>query len=250
LYTPADGEGFDQDHNVNIQEEFNNYVMSCPTENDMIMTDLITNVEVNVAIKSLKYGKAGGFDNLSNEHVKHGGHRLVQVVSLLFNKMYELGKIPNDMKKGMVVTIHKGTQKYKDDRKNHRGITLLPVMYKLLEKIISQRIQCWIDETNVTFPCPSQHGYQRSVCSVMTSFTLQECIHYNTERGSPVFVCFLDSATAFDTVWHTGLFVKLHRLGIKGKLWSLLINAYTNMTNCVLHNGVRSDWIDVKQSVR
>ena len=84
----------------------------------------------------------------------------------------------------------------------------------------------------------------------MTSFSLQECIHYNTERGSPVFVCFLDSATAFDTVWHTGLFVKLHRLGIRGKLWSLLINAYTNMKNCVLQNGVRSEWIDVRQSVR
>lgn len=61
----------------------------------------------------------------------------------------------------------------------------------------------------------------------MTSFTLQEGILYNIEHSSKGYACYLDIATAFDTIWHEGLFVKMHELGIKGKLWRLLKQAYT-----------------------
>ena len=113
-----------------------------------------------------------------------------------------------------------------------------------------KRIESWLQSNNTQFPSPLQHGYQSSLCSLMDSFVLQESINYCTERHSPVYVSFLDSATAFDTVWHKGLFVKLHDMGLCGKLWKLLVNSYTDMNNCIMCQGNRSKWIPVAQSVR
>ena len=84
----------------------------------------------------------------------------------------------------------------------------------------------------------------------MTSFTLQETVNYFTERGTNVYCCLLDVSSAFDTVWIDGLFSKLFNIGINGKIWRLLYNAYLNMKSCVLYDGLLSDWFHLKQSVR
>jgi hypothetical protein len=39
-------------------------------------------------------------------------------------------------------------------------------------------------------------------------------------------------------------------MGINGKMWRIVVNAYTGMKSAVLHEGVLSRWFDVKQSVR
>ena len=40
---------------------------------------------------------------------------------------------------------------------------------------------------------------------------------------------FLDAKSAFDSVWHDGLFVKLFRLGVNVKMWILLRSTYNRM---------------------
>ena len=84
----------------------------------------------------------------------------------------------------------------------------------------------------------------------MTSFTLQETVNYFTERGTKVYCCLLDVSSAFDTVWNDWLFSKPFDIGINGKIWRLLYNAYLNMKSCVLYDGLLSDWFHLKQSVR
>lgn len=84
----------------------------------------------------------------------------------------------------------------------------------------------------------------------MTSFSFQEALRYNLERNSKVYSCFLDASKAFDTIWHNGLFHKLHDFGIKGTCWRLLYNAYQSVESCVFFNGSISKWFPVRQSVR
>ena len=97
---------------------------------------------------------------------------------------------------------------------------------------------------------PLQNAYQTGLCSIMTSFILQETVNYNLERGSKTYCCMLDASSAFDTVWHDGLFFKLYNAGINGRLWRVLRAAYTNVKSCVLFDGCVSPPFDVLQSVR
>ena len=108
----------------------------------------------------------------------------------------------------------------------------------------------WLSINDISFPSVNQNAYQETLCSLLTSFELQECVSYNLERGSNVLVCFLDSSSAFDTVWHYGLFFKLYELGVVGKAWRLLFSSYQGMVSNVVLNGKLSADIPIKKSVR
>jgi hypothetical protein len=121
---------------------------------------------------------------------------------------------------------------------------------KLFEKIILNKIKQWITVKQINFPSSNQNAYQESLCSVLASFEVQENMYHNNERKSKTYLGLLDSSSAFDTGWHNGLFVKLYKMGIKGKLWQLLYEAYQGMESHVVLNGLVSDVIPVRQSVR
>ncbi len=82
------------------------------------------------------------------------------------------------------------------------------------------------------------------------SFNLQETVLYNRELGGDTYAAFLDTSKAFDTVWHSGLFLKLLEFGLPGKFLRLLINSYTAISSCVVVNGVRSSVFPLMQGAR
>ena len=60
------------------------------------------------------------------------------------------------------------------------------------------------------------------------------------ESGKKAYVALLDAKKPFDTVWHQGLFVKLHRKGIPTRIWHILNNWYTSSSCSVLQCGNHS----------
>ncbi len=201
-------------------------------------------------IRSLKNSKAASFDMIYNEHIKFGGPALCSALTKLFNLMILLEIIPRNCKQGMIIPIYKDNGKPRTDPRNYRPITLLPVIYKLFEKVIHYILTKWVHDNNISFPNKQQNAYQKHTGAVTASFNLQETIYHNIELGSKVHVATLDTKQAFDTVWLSGVFHKLHKLGVTGKMWSLLVDAHSNMTSCVLVNGIRSPTFDVKQGIR
>ena len=60
----------------------------------------------------------------------------------------------------------------------------------------------------------------------------------------------MDNRKAFDVVWHSGLFIQLYNIGIRNKMWHVIIDAYTGIINSVMYNGQESKTFDVSQSTR
>lgn len=249
--TSHGGTEYDNLHHDQITSAVNQIKKARDESDDIINeSNLFTTEEIEREMRSLKLGKKGGFDGLTYEHIKYGGTCLAEHLVLLFNGMYTNECMPSAMKRGLIVTLYKGSRKYEDDRKNYRGISLLPVLNKLFEKLILKRLKFWIDLKKINFPSLNQNAYQTGLCSLLASFELQECINYNLERQSDIYICLLDSSSAFDTVWHTGLFYKLYMLGVKGKTWRMLLNSYQGMVSNVVQDGKVSDVIPIRQSVR
>jgi hypothetical protein len=65
-----------------------------------------------------------------------------------------------------------------------------------------------------------------------------------------VYVAFLDTQKAFDTVWRHGLMFKLRHLGLTGSLWTLIDDCHSNTFCSVAVNQTNSDWFPVSQGVR
>ena len=75
--------------------------------------DDISEREIMKAIKKLKDKKAAGEDEIMNEIIKENAELLVKPLGILFNKIWEEGKIPRELKKAVVVPIYKGKTRKK-----------------------------------------------------------------------------------------------------------------------------------------
>ena len=72
-------------------------------------------LEIRKAVRLLNSKKAYGNDNVYNEHLIRGGNELYRQISLLFTDMFTCGFIPNLLKQGVIITLHKGGRKAKKD---------------------------------------------------------------------------------------------------------------------------------------
>ncbi|MES9879586.1 MAG: reverse transcriptase family protein, partial [Sedimenticola sp.] len=248
-FVPHDELNFDNVFKVQVDEKVNTFYKSNDHSDCPILSCPVGFNELHKALSRLKRRKAPGIDLIVNEHLIHGGSLLLQYLKALFNLMIEHEYIPSDHKIGIVIPIHK-VGKPRDATDSYRPITLLSVIYKLFEKIVHMRLQEWCSLSHKSFPNGQQNGYQKNLDSITTSFTLQETIAYNRELGSDSYVAFLDTAKAFDTVWHNGLFAKLLEFGIHGKFLRIIMNCYQNNYSCVLVNGMKSEVFPVMQGVR
>lgn len=250
LYTPQQCERFDHQHKKHVEDSLEAMHIDSFSNNKDVLDNDVTMQEVVNAVNSLKCKKSCGFDCVSNEHLIHGGLILYQHLTCLFNLFLKKEHIPANAKRGLIVTIPKSGKKKLNRLESYRGITLLPAVYKLFESVILQRIKQAKHIYNLNLCHSLQNAYQTGLCSLMTSFILKETINYHNERGSKTYCCMLDASSAFDTVWHDGLFYKLYNTGINGRLWRVLRAAYTEVKSCVLVDSCISPLFDVRQSVR
>jgi len=197
----------------------------------------ITADEVSSACSNLPNKKAPGHDMIMYEHLKYGGTSLHLNLAILYNTILEtniIHIIPNAFKVGTLVPLYKGKGKDKHRMDSYRGITLMSVLNKLLEKIIWTRLKPWLVQHG--FPHQQQFACRTGSNSLLNSYVLQDVISYHTERGSKVYTCFLDAEKAFDKIWWNGLFYKIAKMGITGKLWFLIRNWFLDSSFCLKLN--------------
>ena len=105
---------------------------------DDFLDEEIFEEEVFRAIKRLKWNKAPGLDGLVPELFKAFNNELITFLTRIFNAAFCSGIFPRSWSIGSIIPIHK-----KGDEKlpsNYRGITLLPIIGKLLSSILNDRL--------------------------------------------------------------------------------------------------------------
>ncbi|MEW8547363.1 MAG: reverse transcriptase family protein, partial [Candidatus Thiodiazotropha sp.] len=242
LYTAVNSEQFDVLHHDNVRSRVSELKRQAVPENDV---RLVTEQELHEQISHLSRGKACGEDRIDNEHIIFSGRVFRQYLITLYNAMLLKSYIPDNMKIGILITLYKGGSKRKDDPNSYRAITLTSSILKLFERILLQRIMSVQRPFN-----PLQGGFQKGMGCNMTSFLLQESVHYARENGSKLYVCFLDAQKAFDKVWHDGLLLKLYELGMELYLWKILVSLHENLSSYVLFRGFKSSTFTITQGTR
>ena len=89
--------------------------------------------EEEEAVRKLKSGKAPDIDNITAELLKTDIEYSTLKIHELLSKIWKFKVIPEAWKKGLIIKLpKKGNLK---NRKNSRGITLLPIIGKILGRI-------------------------------------------------------------------------------------------------------------------
>ena len=88
----------------------------------------------------------------------------------------------------------------KDDPKNHRPISLLPRLSKIIEKIIHGQVQKYLDEKKVLFKYQSGFRAHHSTNTYLSY--LSDRIHQGFVNGMLTGMILIDLQKAFDTIDH------------------------------------------------
>jgi len=171
---------------------------------DLNLCHDVTEEEVRMAIRCTKPGKSPGPDNLHAEFFHHIPDSCITWLTSFFTTCLKAQKIPKIWRTATVVAILK-PNKPPDSPSSYRPISLLCIAFKLMERIIHNRIQPIVDSA---LP-HEQAGFRPKRCTVDQVALLAENIEDSFEANAVAGAVFVDLSAAYDTVWHRGLTLKL-----------------------------------------
>ena len=223
--------------NNKIKEKHNNFKV------DFNYKFLISVQDVKDAIFKLKPDKKEE-NGVNMNHFKLGSHRLIVVLSLLFNCMLVHGVAPDELMTGIMSPLIKDARKSQQESENYRSITIGTCISKIFEKVIKNK------HTTVMETSENQFGFKENMSTNMCTFVLNETISYYTKNDTTVYALFLDASKAFDRVNFIKLFRKLLDKGMSPITVRLLLNMYLNKKMYVMWNGELSPPFSVTNGVR
>lgn len=190
------------------------------------------------AIKKLRNHKSPGLDKISNEMIKQAPDELTTCIRSFFNKIFTMGKYPKQWSMGYITNIHKKGSTL--NPANYRSITITSSLGKLFNSIMSNRLQTYLNRHNLI--SKTQIGFEKDSSTSDHIFTLRTIIDkYTQKKDQKLYSCFIDFRQAFDRVWHTGLMLKLTRMGINNHFFKIIQSMYSQTSLCAKVNNKLTD---------
>ena len=215
LSSESNDPSFDQDYHRLVLQELVEIEDICQAQGQL--SQPVSVEEVKKAIKYLNRGKAADDMGITAEHFIHADETVLDALCLLLNSLFQAGQVTDSMKTGLVTPVFK-KKGSNTDSENYRGITVIPILTKILELVIRDRIKPLILEKQNNL----QRGFTENSSPMNTSLILGEYIRDRQDSQMPAYIAFLDAKSAFDVVSHQSLMRKLFHIGIEGNLWTLI----------------------------
>ena len=196
---------------------------------------------VTTIIENLPAKSSCGYDDISSIFLKQITTSIIKPLTIVINQVLNNGIFPDKLKIAKVVPIFK-----KGDcalTNNYRQISLLPVISKVIEKIIYTQLSLYF-ESNKLFS-DSQYGFRPNHSTEQATLELTDRIISAMDNNDVPIGVFLDLSKAFDTIDHDILLTKLEHYGVDGIPLQLLHNYLTNRKQYVKLNEVNSDILPI-----
>ena len=217
-----------------------------PTRTNIRLSTCRTNIfEVEKHLHDTDVKKATGPDNVSPYILKNCAHQLAEPLTKLFNGCIEQQIWPKQWKRARVVAVHK--KKSRTCIANYRPISLLSVVGKVYEKILTKALTDYLDKHYLL--SAKQFGFRKERSTADLLLNMSSDWNKHLDKGEDCYVVALDIAGAFDRVWHAGLISKIRSLGIDGNLLELIKSYLKNREFHVVVNGYSSNEYEIAASV-
>ncbi|XP_039300680.1 uncharacterized protein LOC120355972 [Nilaparvata lugens] len=186
--------------------------------------------EIRLSLKKLRNGKAPGEDRICGEFYKKAPVTYIQLMIILFNRIFDVGKAPESFKKSIVFPLHKKGDTR--DPKNYRAISFTNSIYKVFVGCLLNRLEQWVTQRKIIRE--NQAGFRKGYSSVDNIYVLYNLIRYHMlVRNKKVYCFFVDFKAAFDSIDREALFYRLLEIGISNKFVRVLRALYEKVTSAV-----------------
>lgn len=183
--------------------------------------------EVESAIKNLKKGSSPGMDDISYELLQNLPYSTIRLLTKLINQSWTNGTMPPSWKHSIILPLLKNG-KDPSQPSSYRPISLTSAICKLTERIITTRLQWYLESKSLL--SNSQTGFRRQLSTIDQIIKLQDDISKSLSNKNHTLGLFLDFERAFDLLWHAGLLAKLKKLGIQGRMYNWILEFITKRT--------------------
>lgn len=165
-------------------------------------------------------------DGMNGEMCKAIWQAIPDYLMALFSRCVREGYFPNNWKQARVVILLKSPDKVRSNPRSYRGISLLPVLGKVLERIMVNRLE----ERAQNGMSERQYGFRKGKCVEDAWIYVKECVKSSTKRY--VLGIFVDFKGAFDYLNWESIIRRLEQLGCPEiNLWK---SYFSNRKACVV----------------
>ena len=205
----------------------------------------ITNEEELTDIISGLNNVGSGVDNINSKLFKASYKSILNPILYFFNTCLIKSEFPSALKVAIVKPIFKDGDL--NQLGNYRPISILPLMSKILEKLIYRRLIHHLNMNNVIHR--NQFGFQKNKSTYMPLLLLQDIVTKAFEEGKFAVGLFLDIKKAFDTVDIKLLLKKLQKYGVRNKSYKMLTSYLQGRKQCVKVRETHSSFRNVTMGV-
>ena len=202
--------------------------------------DCISNI-----VKKLKSKSSYGYDEISNNLIKHAGNSLVKPLTLIVNQVLHTGIFPRQLKTSRVKPTHKSGEQ--SSFCNYRPISLLPSMSKVFEYVIFNQLMSFLTDNQLF--CMEQFGFRPGHSTELAALRLVDHLTNEMDNFNVPINIYIDLSKAFDSLNHSILLNKLRHYGISGCSYELLRSYLSNRLQFVDFNGKMSTELAISTGV-
>ena len=164
----------------------------------------MTSLTILTILENAKLSKAADLDNLSGRFSKDGAKFLVKPITELCNLSITSGKFPDSCKIATLKPIYKKGSL--TEASNYRPISLLPLISKVIEKVIHDQVNAFLNSKNLLYNY--QSGFRINHSTDFCLSFLNDKILKGFDQSLMTGMILIDLQTALDRIDHDILYYK------------------------------------------
>lgn len=177
------------------------------------INDIFKLCELELALKNVNTKSAPGVDEIPYIYLINSPNLVKKYFLDLLNKSWLTSEIPVKWKHSIIKPILKPS-KNKNDPNSYRPISLTNTTSKIMEKMIVNRLNWYLEKNNLFNS--NQAGFRKFCSTSDPIIRLKQEADHALMSGNITVAIMLDFSRAFDLLWVDGLLLKMMNLNITG----------------------------------
>jgi hypothetical protein len=201
--------------------------------------------EITDIINNLKHKNTVDYDDINQNIIIRSAPYISEILCAIVNASFKTGTVPDELKIAKVIPIYKNGDK--SLMTNYRPISILPILSKVFEKAMFNRLLNYLEKFNML--SPDQFGFRPNHSTYMPILKLSDIVTENFESGKYTIGIFFDLTKAFDVIDHKILLAKLNYYEIRGISHRWFSNYLSNRQQFTYVNSSKSTCLNINFGV-